>query len=204
MNFYAFFNVQGFGNSYLLGQPDTGEAILIDPGGINTQMIDLIEKNNLYIKYILATHDHDNHVRAIPIFLKIYNDAQVLMATDRSQTHKHTQIKNGDAFEICKYQIKVIGVPGHSEDSVMYKIDNMLFAGDALSCGRPGYAPTQEHCRQLDNYVRDRVNNMDENILVFPGHGPPSLIAAEKRYSIFTKKRSLSVNKQPKSYIDFD
>ena len=47
---------------YIVGCEDTGEGIVIDPGGDDEKVIDMIKKEKISIKYIVNTHGHPDHV----------------------------------------------------------------------------------------------------------------------------------------------
>ena len=73
MKFFSYFSVTGFSNSYIIGPDEGGNAILIDPGIFDVPLLNLIEDNKLYVKYILLTHSHESHISGLKTLLKVYD-----------------------------------------------------------------------------------------------------------------------------------
>ena len=72
---------------------------------------------------------------------------------------------------------------GHSKDSLVYRIGKMLFTGDTLGAGNLGDNENKETMEIISKSVSTKIKDMDDSILVFPGHGPPSTIKAEKDFN---------------------
>ena len=73
MKLYFHFAVFGFSNTYLIGNEDGGDAILVDPGVMDIELLRLIESNNFHIKHILITHSHTAHISGLETLKKIYD-----------------------------------------------------------------------------------------------------------------------------------
>ncbi len=182
MRCFINFSLTGFSNSYLVGPNEGGEAIVIDPGELNVKFLNLIENNNFYIKHILVTHNHRAHISGIRTLLKIY-DAEIYSASDKIMGVPSNIITKDSQLNLSGIEIKVMEFPGHSNDSLIYQIHKMLFTGDTLSAGNLGDNDNLETVLSLRKLVSNRIKNMDDSILVFPGHGPPSTVKAEKDFN---------------------
>jgi len=182
MKLFSYFAVQGFSNSYIIGSQDGGDAIVIDPAVFDTNMLELVEKNNYYIKHILLTHAHKAHIRGAQTILKIY-DAKIYCRTPEVFGYTCNQISEGTALDLSGIKVEIMEIAGHSSDSVIYKINNMLFTGDSLEAGIVGNTPNTYTKSMLISMLQSKVLTLDPHTLIFPGHGPPSTVAAERKYN---------------------
>ena len=191
----------GFSNCYVLGSEDTKMAIIVDPGSIESITLENIENNNFDLKAVLKTHDHLSHVRGLRTLKRIYN-AEVFAVNQSIMDHKTTMVKDGDMFNIAGFRIEVISIPGHSSDSVVYRIGGLLFTGDVLTAGLVGSTASAYGAATQMDKLRSRLLSLPGDYVVLPGHGPPSTLEAERRFniSIFnydqnrSKRQPFSVN----------
>jgi glyoxylase-like metal-dependent hydrolase (beta-lactamase superfamily II) len=66
---------------------------------------------------------------------------------------------------------------------VIYKIEHMLFTGDALNAGLLGTTASSYGAEVQMNALRTKIISLPGNYGIFPGHGPPSTLEAEKRFN---------------------
>jgi len=183
MKLYPHYVVVGFSNSYLISGKESSQAVIIDPGRFDAKMLSLIENNKLKICAILLTNSNKSHVSGIKTLLKIY-DAKIysyhasIVGIKTIPVRDRQQIKCGDLT------FTVIETPGHSADSVVYRLGNWLFTGDTLSAGLTGTTPhLQAHILQLKK-IREKLLPLGDELIVFPGHGPPSRLGLERRFNV--------------------
>ncbi len=182
MKIFQHFSVVGFCNTYIVGHDDGGPAILIDPGHVDTELIDLIEENHYDIKAILLTHRHDAHAKGLGTLLKIYTPT-VHAAAASIYDYKVNEINDNQTLDLCGFEVQMIHVPGHSLDSMVFRIDRALFTGDVLMAGRIGSTPGFMERELLRRAIRKRLLSLDEHLLLFPGHGAPSSLKIEKMFN---------------------
>ena len=182
MRIYQHFSVIGFCNTYLVGQDGGGDALIIDPGHVDIELINLIESNGFSLKSILLTHRHASHTEGVKTLLKIYNPTIYASAVSVYE-YPVTVVRDEEILNTCGFPIEVIHVPGHSLDSMVYKIDHALFSGDTLQCGRIGSTPGYREKAVLIKSIHQRLMTLDENILLFPGHGTPSKLRIERMFN---------------------
>ena len=86
---------------------------------------------------------------------------------------------------MCKYSI--INTPGHSIGSVCILIENFLFSGDTLFYGSIGRTdlPTGNQV-EIEQSLK-KIKNLDENIIVYPGHGPSTTIKQELSHNHYLR-----------------
>lgn len=173
-------------NSYIYGPDDGGDAILIDPAIMDIHMLDLIEKNNYYIKYILITHTHNNHIASLRTIKKIY-DAEIYSFYSNINEFKSHSLVDGEKLFLSGIEVNVIHVPGHTADSLVYKIGNLIFVGDVISSGLLGRTDTKFEEEILIDSIEAKLLTLEDNIIVLPGHGPPSILGTEKKmFNLYT------------------
>ena len=182
MRFHSLFSRTGFSNTYLIGPREGGDAVLIDPGAFDAPLLQAIENNHLTVRSILVTHAHNAHVKGIRGVLRVY-DAQIYSNQPSVLDLPARRIRDGDQLTLAGFTWRVIETPGHSIDSLCFLVEHMLFTGDTLSAGgigttRDGYARGL-----LLETVRRRLLSLGDEVLVFPGHGPPSKVGIEKLYN---------------------
>ncbi|HKK65845.1 MAG TPA: MBL fold metallo-hydrolase [Clostridia bacterium] len=183
MKLYFHFAVVGFANTYLIGPNGGGDAIIVDPGIMDKELLTLIEGNKYTVRTILVTHHHNSHVKGIRTLKKIY-DADIYAFSPYIIDFPSIPIKDGDKFTAASgIEVEVIEVPGHSSDSLIYHIGGMVFTGDVLAAGRVGNTKNSFSRALLLRSISEKLFSLPETTLVLPGHGPPSSLKAEKMFN---------------------
>jgi len=191
-------NMQNF--TYVLEDEDTKESVIIDPSWDLEMVIEIIERNDLKVKYIINTHHHFDHT--------IGNDAIVKHTKSKILQHEASTLKNdvrisdGEKITFGKSELVVIHTPGHSKDSICLVGDGKIFSGDTLfvgNCGRtdlPGGS-----AKELYHSLFDIVYKLDGNLVLYPGHNyggsPNSTIDKEKKTNFVLQPRTES------EFLDF-
>jgi len=186
----------GFSNCYVLGSEDVPKAIIIDPGSMDSQILEYIENNDLSLEAVLVTHDHIGHVQGLRTLRRIYQ-TEIFAVNRTVMDFRTTLVKDGDRLDIGSFSVEVISVPGHSADSAVYRIDNLLFTGDVLTSGLVGTTDSAYGTKTQINLLRSRVLSLPGDYTVLPGHGPPSTLEAERRYNVGINQYSEKQNRRP-------
>lgn len=182
-----------FSNCYVLGTefPAVGtskerepprEAVLIDPGYMDEAIVNFIENSEYHLLAVLITHDHRNHVRGLQTLKRIY-DADIYAVNQIVLDYKTILVRDRDVCWIGPFRFEVISVPGHSADSAVFKIDNLLFTGDALSAGLVGRTVSSYGATTQMAALQSKILSLPGDFTVLPGHGPPSSLEAERRFN---------------------
>jgi glyoxylase-like metal-dependent hydrolase (beta-lactamase superfamily II) len=171
-----------FSNCYVLGADDGNEALVVDPGSIDASILEFLETNNYILRGVLVTHDHLTHVRGLKTLKKIY-DADVFAINPVIRDIRTIRVRDGDILNIGSFKTEVISVPGHSADSAVYKIDRLLFTGDALSAGLVGQTDSAYAAANQITALRSKILSLPVDHTVLPGHGPPTTLEAERRFN---------------------
>lgn len=197
-------------NTYIVWDPMTLHAAVIDPGMENSAECDtlsqFIEKNKLKITAIIATHLHIDHAIGInyiktkfnvPLYASI-DDAFIADMLPQQATFFHFRtmpnspvtidkpIIDGDIVNIGDLYLNVLAVPGHSPGSIaLYSGDShFVITGDALFNGSIGRTdlPGGNTC-SLINAIRTKLLTLPPCTTIYPGHGPSSTIADESTHN---------------------
>jgi hydroxyacylglutathione hydrolase len=180
---YQHYSLYGFSNVYLVGNDEAKEALVVDPAEMNAALLGHIEKNGYALKAVLVTHNHPHHIRGLKTLLKIY-DAEVYAANAQVAGFPSTAVRDGEAIRSCGFEIGVLSVPGHSPDSLVFRIEGVLFTGDALHAGMIGKALSSYNAVTLADRLRTKVLDQADEYVILPGHGPPSTVGTERSFNV--------------------
>lgn len=182
MKIYFHLNLGGFSNCYVVVNEECNEALVIDPGQITEKIISQLEENHLKLEGVLVTHNHGSHVHGLKTLQKIYEPK--VYAADWEVAGDNTTVLNGDGkVQVANMDVEYMAVPGHTSDSVVYKIGNVLFTGDVISAGSIGSTNSSYSEFILKSTIEQKIFSQQDGLVVMPGHGPPSTLGALKAFS---------------------
>ncbi len=191
MKIYYHVNPQGFSNTYIITNEKPKEAIIIDPGQMNEEIIAQIESNGLKLTSVLITHNHPSHVNGLKTMLKIYSPK--IYGADWEIAGKETIVLNGDGkMRLAGMTVHYMTLPGHTADSMIYKIGNVLFTGDTISAGEIGSTNSSYSSHILRRNINEKILSQQENTVIMPGHGPPTSVVAERNFNMDIQKSLFS------------
>ncbi len=185
MKIYYHLSRENFTNSYLVvnDSPDVMEALIVDPSTITTELISQIEDGGYKLTGVLVTHNHKNHVSALNTLRKIYTPT--VYAADYELSGAWSTVLGGEGvISVAGLSISYFALPGHSSDSMVYRIENVFFTGDSLFAGTIGSTSSKYAERTLRNNINTKILSQNDNCVIMPGHGSPTTVGAEKLYNI--------------------
>jgi len=174
--------------AYVVGDRQTGEAVIIDPAYDPAGLVDLVEADGLKVVGALGTHYHADHVggsmmgfqlagvaelqqhTSVPVHVQIDEAEFVRKVTGLTDAELVTHV-SGDVVSVGAIDIELIHTPGHTPGSQCFLVDGRLLAGDTLfldGCGRtdlPGGDPAQ-----LYESLTQRLAKVPDDTVLFPGH----------------------------------
>jgi hydroxyacylglutathione hydrolase len=183
MKIYQHYSLYGFSNVYLVGNDETKEAMVIDPAEMNAALLGHIEKNGYALKSVFVTHSHAHHVRGLKTLLKIY-DAEIYAANASVAGFPCTPMRDGESVSTCGFTVDAFSVPGHSPDSLVFRIGGILFTGDALHAGLIGKTLSSYNAVTLADRLKSKILDQADEFIILPGHGPPSTVGTERRFNV--------------------
>lgn len=185
MKIYFHLTVEEFTNSYLIvnDDPNVMEAILIDPAKITTQLINQIEDGGYKLTSVLVTHNHTSHVKGLPTLNRIYSP--YVYAADYEICSSNSYVLKGDGIiTLAGLKVEYMSVPGHTADSLVFKIGNVLFTGDAVTSGIIGETSSKYSKKMLISKVKEKIFSQPDDTVIMPGHGSPTTVKAEKNFNL--------------------
>jgi glyoxylase-like metal-dependent hydrolase (beta-lactamase superfamily II) len=202
MKLYFHYCSFGFSNCYVFGAEDSRDAVIVDPGNMDEQLLGYIEDNNFNPAAVLITHDHVGHVRGLRALRRIYQPR--IFAINRFVFDIGTKfVKDGDKIKAGPFSVEVISIPGHSADSAVYLVGNLLFTGDVLTAGLVGSTASAYGAAMQINKLRSRLLSLPGDYIVLPGHGPPSTLEAERRFNVNITQFRETQGRRPSFKLDF-
>ncbi len=197
MKIYFHLCIEEFTNTYIVANDDPSvmEALLIDPGKINTQIINQIEEGGYKLTGVLITHNHESHVKGLRTLTRIYNP--YIYAADYEVEENKAVVLNGDGrLLVAGMEVEYYSVPGHSSDSMVYKIGSVMFTGDTVLAGTIGETSSHYSKKLLVNSISKKILSQSDDTVLMPGHGPPSTVATEKIYNLDLIKSDIEKSSQ--------
>jgi hydroxyacylglutathione hydrolase len=183
MKIYHHYSLYGFSNVYLVGNDDTKEALVIDPAEMNAALLNHIEKNDYELRAVFITHNHAHHVRGLKTLLKIY-DVQVYSANASVAGFPCRALRDAESVSAAGLTVDVFSVPGHSPDSLIFRIGGTLFTGDALHAGLIGKTLSSYNAVTLADRLKAKILEQPDEYIILPGHGPPSTVGTERNFNV--------------------
>ena len=182
MKIYLHLDFEKLTNCYLVLNEETKKALIIDPCKITNTLIKQIEEGGYDLTAVFITHKHPNHYRGLKTLKKIY-DFAVYAADNELSTNKN--VLKGDGIKnIGGLSIEFFSLPGHSADSIVYKIGDVLFTGDVIYAGKIGSSSCAYTGKYLANGIKTKLFSLPDGTLIMPGHGPLTSIGAEKQFNL--------------------
>lgn len=173
--------------AYLIGDRETGDAVVVDPAYAAGELIDTLEADGMRLSGVLVTHHHPDHVggtmmgftlaglaellerETVPVHVNIHEAKWVSRTTDIPLSDL-TPHRHGDKVAVGDLEIELLHTPGHTPGSQCFLLDGRLVAGDTLfldGCGRTDFPGGD-----VDDMYRSlqQLATLPGDPTVFPGH----------------------------------
>lgn len=189
--------------AYLVGDPITGDAVVIDPADNTKEILAEAQKNKLRINYIINTHGHVDHTGGNAEMQKLTgakiiiheDDAPMLASTPamilrmfgaKQSPSADILVKDGDIISVGNVALKVIHTPGHSPGGMCLYTHGYVFSGDTLFVEAVGRTDLPGGSWQvMYKSIQERLFSLPDDTKVMPGHNygrtPTSTIGHEKK-----------------------
>ena len=201
-----------FKNGFLVACPNTGEAVLIDPGDEVAELLDIASQRTFAIRHILLTHGHVDHVtgvaaakRAVDVPVHLHRDDLFLYERAIEMGRQFgLQVEPQPPIDVFFVPGEVIPfgecvvtphhTPGHCPGGVCLQIGTKqevgkdLFVGDTLFAGSIGRTdfPGGDYATLIAS-IRTVLFAFGDDARVYPGHGPATTIGEQRRSNPFLK-----------------
>ncbi len=156
--------------SYLIIDESNNTACVVDPSE-SKPIIDFINKKNIYLKYILNTHHHFDHVGGNQDLKKKYNSIVVGFKNDINRIPEiDILVEDNQVWKADNFEAKIFHIPGHTKGHISFYFfkDKFIFTGDtlfSLGCGRIFEGTYREMFDSLD-----RIKNLPKDTKIYCGH----------------------------------
>jgi hydroxyacylglutathione hydrolase len=194
--------------SFVVGSDERHEAIVIDPRRDVGVYLDIAAAHDLRITHIYETHVHADYASGARELAARTGAVMHLSAIGESE-FEHAPVHDGDVLEVGELRVQALLTPGHTPEHICLLVTDTahpsepatLFAGDAVfvgSVGRPdllGEEQTRSLATALHHTIHDKLMALDDEIIVYPGHGagsacgkaigndPSTTMGQEKRFN---------------------
>ena len=184
-------------NCYVVSSRQTKDAIIIDPGLDlileADPIFDYITEAELKVKMIVNTHGHSDHINGDAIFQEKYNvpicihrlDAGSLAVLENVNFPSTVIVDDGSLVNFGNNSLKVMHTPGHTPGSICLLGTRLVFTGDTLFAGGIGRTDFPGGSYSDMQLSLQRLQGLPDYFLIYPGHGPTSIIGEEKRVNPF-------------------
>ena len=173
---------------YLIGDRETGEAVVIDPAYDPAGILDVLAADGMHLTGALATHYHADHVggsfgsidvvgvrellelTSVPVHVQTEESELVQKSTGLTGADLVSH-SSGDVVMVGDIPIELIHTPGHTPGSQCFLVNGCLVAGDTLfleGCGRTDL-PGGDPAKLYESLTQTLAKVPDEAVL-FPGH----------------------------------
>ena len=191
-------------NCYILAASSNSKAVIIDPGADYRKIKQALDKHELIPALVVNTHGHYDHIGCddkfgVPVYVH-KDDAPMLkdprlnfsavFATEYKVKSEIRELEEGQILETEGIQLKVLHIPGHTRGGIALLLkkpdEKIVFTGDSLffqGIGRSDLDGGNE--KLLKQAIKDKLFVLNEDTLVYPGHGPSSTIGEEKNNNPF-------------------
>lgn len=191
MLFRQLFDQESSTYTYLLADPRSRRAVIVDPVLEQIERdISLIRELELELVYALDTHVHADHVTASGL-LKQRLGAKSVLSERSGAVCADVLVKQGDHLAFGDFELEVRETPGHTNGCLSYvsHSSGRVFTGDALLIRGSGRTDFQQgNAETLYRSVTEQLFTLPDAMEVFPGHDykgrASSSIAEEKRWNV--------------------
>lgn len=173
---------------YVVGDRQTGEALLVDPAYAPGELLDLLAADGMRCTGVLATHYHPDHVggslagwpieglaallekEQVPVHVQQDEVPWIVRSAGVSADHLVPH-RSGDSVAVGGVSVTLLHTPGHTPGSQCFLVDGSLLSGDTLflqGCGRtdlPGSDPAAMY-----ESLTSRLARVPDGTVVYPGH----------------------------------
>jgi hydroxyacylglutathione hydrolase len=195
-------------NCYVLGSEQTKEAAVIDPGGDVDKILQALAKDHLRCIRIINTHGHFDHAAGNKRLKEVTGADLLIHRADASMITQQgasggmwgirvddspppdRYVEEGDRIDFGDLSLKVLHTPGHSMGGISLVTDGIVFVGDTLFAGSIGRTdfPGGDY-EGLLRSVETKIFPLGDDVVIYPGHGPKTTVAIERRTNPFFRGR---------------
>jgi hydroxyacylglutathione hydrolase len=181
-------------NCYLFIDDKSQEGMIIDPGDDAQKIIEALKTSFLRIRYIINTHTHTDHIGA-DAEIKKFTGAEIMVHNQDARVLNMMLSISADKFladqdkiKVGDLVLKVLHTPGHTPGGICLVGENFIFSGDTLFAGTVGRWDLPGGSEKtLRESIKAQLVPLNDDMIVYPGHGPTTTIGKERKDNQFFK-----------------
>lgn len=152
--------------SYLLGDLDAGEAVLVDPRGVDVPLLSaMLDEHRLRLRWLLRTHEHDDVLQGEVAALEVLGAPRVQHRLPMSDPAGRSAV-----LTFGNEHVQVFRTPGHTAGCLSYLWRDRLFCGGLLAVDTCPFQPRPALPEALWDSVMDDVFKRPDETLLFTSH----------------------------------
>jgi glyoxylase-like metal-dependent hydrolase (beta-lactamase superfamily II) len=208
--------------SYLIGDPSSGSAVIVDPQRDVDAYIADAERHSLQIRHVFLTHFHADFV-AGHVELRDRTGARIRLGAKAQAEFEFTPMADGESLDVGRTRLTVLETPGHTIESISILLfdrdvsdrePRAILTGDTLfvgDVGRPdlraslGWSAT-DLGRLLYQSIHTKLLPLPDATVIYPAHGAGSLCGknmSKETSSTIGEQRRTNYALQPMSEPEF-
>ena len=194
-------------NATLVMDEESRETIFFDPGDEIERILEIANHENMIITRLIATHCHVDHIAGAntameklglpleicPLGKDLLGNVGPIAAAfgySVSEIKEGGYLNEGDIVKIGKTEFAILHCPGHSPDSLCFYSEGVLIGGDVIFRGSLGRTDLPGgNTEQLMNSITEKIYDLPEDTIIYPGHGPKTDLGREKKENPYLNGR---------------
>jgi hydroxyacylglutathione hydrolase len=197
-------------NTWIVGDDETGDAILVDPGNFDDRESQKVEaaltRHGLAPKAIVNTHGHIDHIAGIHRVKARYHVPLYIHPGEKMWIEQVTQqcalfgfppipepevdgwLEDGQVLDVGSLEMEIRQVPGHTPGGCVLVFPGHVITGDTLFAGSIGRTDFPGGSFEaLEQGIKARLYTLPDDTVVHSGHGPDTTIGREKATNPFVR-----------------
>lgn len=191
-------------NCFIMACEKTKKGIVIDPGDNIDDILNIVQKNNITVTEIVATHGHFDHIGRVTSIKEktgapfTIHKADMFMVEGLVEIASFLDIDTDPAPEVDRFidegdtitfgteTLNILHVPGHAPGNVAFTWPGHAIVGDTVFAGSIGRTDLEGSDPQvLMDSICNKILTLPDETILHPGHGPNTTVAQEKRANPF-------------------
>lgn len=192
-------------NTYLVFDESTKKGFIVDPGGVNQKLTDVVNAEGIVVEYIILTHGHGDHIGGVQAYQKLFSNAKLVAHEAEKELLQDPKlnfspmtngtsitlmpdlfVKDNETLAVGSLNLQFIFTPGHTPGGMCILVGKSLFSGDTLfaqSVGRTDFPKSS--FAALSDSIKNKLFQLPDDTDVYPGHMGNTTIGIEKEYNPF-------------------
>jgi hydroxyacylglutathione hydrolase len=184
-------------NAYLIADESSRTGVLVDPGDEGDRILAMVDRLGVRVEAVWLTHAHLDHIGAVsairrrwPVPVLLHPDDLVIYRRGAQSAARYGlpfdqpldpegTLADGQTVSVGGLSFTVHHLPGHAPGHVVFVGGGVMIGGDLLFAGSIGRVDLPLSDPEAMESSLAKVASFDPDLVVYPGHGPPTNIATE-------------------------